>query len=607
MNPELRMAMSHLFGLSRAEEQPSSYTTLFVRPPYQDLLEEQRNVVLAGLRGSGKTTALRHLAEDPGDRGYVAIYHRVNKNQSLMFAGIDDVLVRRRAFAHYANLFIAHACLRLLCHRGAGEYGDTAELDLIASSLCVPQASTPSRLIENIEKAIIELENFVNNPKHLHSPQLGFSIAESPVKRISRFTLDALGTRAHVLFICIDEYENLLAPEIQVFNTYIKHAEKPISYKIGVRGRGMPDIRTVTENDPLNDPADLRTVQITESILDDSEFLTNVVDRRLQELNVKGFVPRVQVGEMLEQLSAREEAIRLGADSVAREVRAEIERSGLTLDRVSNLPDGDLYFVKYRAESRGISILEAATEWQADPTKCAIRLGNYRIPSIFWLSKGRKGLRMRKYYAGWDTFELLAAGNTRFMLRLIEASLSRGLTGKTDPWPISSKDQTNAARSVARNHLMQLDDGGAGGSVYRLLMVIGKALSELTRDPINRTPEPAEFELSGPKEDVEKVSALLREGVRILAFEQNIKNKLTAPTQVQEFVFRIHPILAPFFWISYTRKRRITLSATLLASANDDTEKSLGSILRSVGCLSPEPGPAQRGLFDDLFVEADLG
>lgn len=611
MKPELRKTLSHLFGRSRAENQPSSYSALFVRPPYQDQLEEQRNVVLAGLRGSGKTTALRHLASARNDAEYVAVYHCINKNQSLAFAGIEDVGVRRKAFAHYANLIIAHACLRLLFDRGHGDEQHPRDLSLIASSLCVEKASTPAVLIASIDKAIIDLENVVNNPRGFRASHFNFSIAESPVKRVCRFTLEALGRPVRALFICIDEYENLLLEELQVFNTYIKHAEKPISYKIGVRGRGLPATETLTDSDPLNDPADFRTVPITEAIINDTTFLVDVVARRLEELEKQRLIPAVSVEDMFEQLTAREEAMLFGADRVSREVRDEIDRSGLLLPHVTSLPDADLYFVKFHAESRGISVLESALEWENNPVQSATRLGNYRVPSIFWLSRGRKGLRMRKYYAGWDTFALLAAGNTRFMLRLVEASLTRGLEGyhsdhdEANPWPISSKDQTSAARSVARNHLMQLDDGGEGGSVYRLLMVIGKALSELTRDPIKRTPEPSEFELSGPASDLARVGALLREGVRILAFEQVVKNKLTAPTEVQDFAFRIHPILAPFFWISHKRKRRIVLDAAVLAGADEDAERSLRSILKSIGCESPSAEPMQRGLFDELFANEE--
>ena len=49
------------------------------------------------------------------------------------------------------------------------------------------------------------------------------------------------------LLCCIDEYENLLPYQQAALNTYIKHSEFPLSYKVGMKADGLKTRDTLTE------------------------------------------------------------------------------------------------------------------------------------------------------------------------------------------------------------------------------------------------------------------------------------------------------------------------------------------------------------------------
>lgn len=93
-------------------------------------------------------------------------------------------------------------------------------------------------------------------------------MAESPLRTFAEIlrTEGLLGER--VVFCCIDEYENLLNYQQAILNTYIKHAEPPLSYKVGVRKNGLRNRQTLDGQDVLRVPDDCLEIEIADEGFD---------------------------------------------------------------------------------------------------------------------------------------------------------------------------------------------------------------------------------------------------------------------------------------------------------------------------------------------------
>src|SRR5262249_25752510 len=160
--------------------------------------------------------------------------------------------------------------------------------------------------------------------------------------------------------------------------------------------------------DVLSTPDDYSEIDIAQEGFD--LFARQVVEHRLQRARERGIDVPDGLDEFLPELPFGVEAELLGCDRVADIALKEIVNVGdesLT-EWARNVPRAQLYFLVYWSEGTGNAVDVLARDWRADPQTWGTRLGNYGYGSLFWLSKGRKGARIRKYYAGARTFIGLA-------------------------------------------------------------------------------------------------------------------------------------------------------------------------------------------------------
>ena len=156
--------------------------------------------------------------------------------------------------------------------------------------------------------------------------------------------------------------------------------------------------------------------------------------------------------------------------------------------------------------------------------------------------------------------------------------------------------------AVATRQLEQLDSlGGHGGELKRLVLGIGKVFFELTRRPKGRTPEPTSFVLSGNSDLVAVVRKRLREGIANLVFVRNPRTKATSHVEIRDDEYSLHPILAPFFEMSYRKKRRITVKAEHLRMLQDDSKTAMALLLSNVEQTRSDDLPEQLAIFSSLY------
>jgi hypothetical protein len=241
----------------------------------------------------------------------------------------------------------------------------------------------------------------------------------------------------------------------------------------------------------------------------------------------------------------------------------------------------------------------------SDPAGWEVRLRNHGYASLFWLSKGRKGARLRKYYAGVGTFLSLASGNIRFFLELIDEAvqfqLETGWDGETQ-LQLSPKAQTESARLVGKRRLGQLEGlSERGVEIKRLVLAVGKIFFEFARDPIGRAPEQNSFIVNGDPSSCAMVAEILADGVAHLAFEATPKTKATSEAEMRDDEYRLHPIFCAFFEYSHRRKRRVTFQASSLLKLSSRPSQALSEMMSSADPTPTEELPAQLAMFTDFY------
>ncbi|WP_413748971.1 hypothetical protein [Variovorax sp. Varisp62] len=608
--------LRQLFGDNRAEWPSTHFSNLFVSPTYLKKLESMRPCFLVGGRGTGKTTALQSLRYDSmlarietdgqsfGDIAYLGILVRMNKNRVRAFSGGGEENPQwAKWFAHYFNLLVCAELtnLAIWLQLRFGQMLPAASIQLVAKELGLRALESLEELKGEIKVAISTLQLQVNNP----SRDLGInsSMAEAPLRTFSESLRDCglLGER--VIFCCVDEYENLLDYQQAIVNTYIKHAEPPLSYKVGVRKNGLRNRQTLDGQDLLRVPDDCLEIEIADEGFE--YFAKAVAELRLKYAKGEGAPVSEALRGFLEELTFSKEALALGAERIADGVLKELKGSEL-FDFFQNRPKSETYFLRFWQESEGGSLQELALSWFQNKIEWETRLGNYGYASLFWLSKGRKGVRIRKYYCGERTLLSLAAGNIRYFLELIDAAIGYELDRAdsfSDTLTISAKAQTIAARDVGKRRLSQLEGLAEHGvQLKRLVLAIGKVFFELAREPSGKAPEVTSFVLSGEPADIEEIQRLLQEGVGHLAFESEPRTKATSSSEVRDDEYRLHRIFSAFFEISHRKKRRMTIGAEhLLAVLKDRPAKIISTLLDDKPQTSKEDLPEQLALFSAFY------
>ncbi|MDQ2184815.1 hypothetical protein RBI13_06380 [Alcaligenaceae bacterium A4P071] len=614
-------ALRQLFADNRAEWPAHNFGDLFVTPTYLSKLETRRPSILVGGRGTGKTTALQSLKYDAclarleadgrsfSDQEYLGFLIRINKNRVRSFHGEDDSLDWGKYFSHYFNLL---ACLELSSLAAWLEQKNNKIFppDAVASiatdlGFFDFSGENSCELGVAIKSQISKLQLKVNNPNS--SIDIILSMAESPIRKFVDL-LDEHGMcDGRVIFCCIDEYENLLDYQQAILNTYIKHAAPPLSYKIGVRKNGLRNRRTLDGQDLLKTPDDYYEIEIAEEGFE--YFAREVASVRLKAARDNGVSVPEALSEFLQDLSFADEAALLGAERVAQSVLAELNGAPSHRYFVTQ-PFYITYFLMYWSASEGTPVRELADHWIANEKQWEVRLGNYGYASLFWLSRGNKGARIRKYYCGERVFLALASGNIRYFLELIDVAVSYEISeAKTFPkmLHISPKSQTLAARDVGERRLNQLEGLADNGvQLKRLVLAVGKVFFELARAPLGKTPEVTSFILSGAGDDIKQISHLLSEGVGHLAFEVEPATKLTSKVELRDDEYRLHRIFCAFFEISHRKKRRTVFDASnLTAVLGDHPGKAISSMLEESPQVAEDDLPEQLALFSAFYGDTD--
>ena len=603
-----------LFGIYRAEWLSDALFKLFTKPTYYPELETARPCVLVGGRGTGKTTVLRCLsyegrfaldgADDSrvADWPYYGFYYKVNTNSVRAFQG-DELTPRQwqKMFAHYLNLVLCGRLVEFLDWHSV-HVADAAPLpepisqEIAVALFCEP-ASTQEALLASIHKGVRRFEAWINNIDPDNLPNL--SMQGTVLDDLCVAALALPQFREKRLFFIIDEFENLLDDQQEVVNTLVKHCGPGYTFKIGVRELGWRRRSTLHHNEQLVSPADYERIDIEQRLEGEQfvRFATEVCSLRASSRFPDGF----DLDRMLPSMTADEEARLLGADARAREVRDELER--LAPDAARLVDDAsaiELSLVQYWARTKRVTLAEVVMERESKRQAWNDRLHNYRVPLLFTLRGSRPGIR--KYYAGWRTFTLLAGNNIRYLLQLVgQALLLQRQAGlPADGEAVSSALQTQAAINVGGKNVKELEGLGVhGAQLTRLVLSLGRLFEMLALQPEGRRPEITRFTLP-EDEPLGEVEGLLQAAVMHMALVRTVSSQRTN-LDLKSYDYAVHPIFAAFFGFSHRDMRKISLAPDIILQLMSDPKGAIRKVMRRRDHDPDQPLPDQLRLFEGFY------
>ena len=622
-NSDALVRLSELFGAHKAEWLGPRLFDLFSAPSYFPQMTTSRPCILIGGRGTGKTTVLRGLSyqgrfelENRNERSipswpYYGFYYRVDTNKVGAFKGpeLSDIEWLRH-FGHYMNLLMCVQVLRFLYWFQTTSQTSTElledDLASISAGFNLQSPSSNKHLLQLLERSLIEFEAHINNVADGSGPSL--SMQGAPIRLLieSVKRLDVFADK--LFFFLIDEYENLEDYQQQLMNTLIKHSGELYSFKICVRELGWRVHNTTSGYESLISPADYIRIDISEVMQDKGfeEFSHKVCQDRLTALVEGNDQVVVEIRELLPPISEEEEATLLGVEDHNKEILRELQEIGPT-EIVERLTPMEVCLLGYWAKSHNQSLNEAFEDFQKNTRTWRTRLNNYRHALLYTLRRGRPGIR--KYYAGWDTFIQLSGGNIRFLLQLVEESLTRHLrAGRGLHQPLTPDLQTQAAQAIGRTNLTELEGMSVhGAQLAKLLLGLGRILGVMAASPEGHAPEVNQFEVVGsPGGSAQQNDAdtLLTAAVMHLALARHSGSKLSDVSETRDWDYAIYPIFAPFFNFSYRRKRKMRLTPDQVLALVHSTNRAISQILADKNRNPEETLPEQLRLFEAFYAQS---
>lgn len=611
-------------GQYRAEYLQDKIFEFFSKPVYWDRLSDARPCLIEGGRGTGKTTTLRQFAYEGQYASHGAdlrkwsalgLYWRIETNVTSAFQGTrlpEEEWVR--LFGHYINLqfldmLVAFVEWRQETTGNATEVNPT-QLRRACLALSIDPVSSLGEFADRVAEELIRFEAAINglgaSTRELKLSALGRPVAELVGAILSDTTL-----HHRVITFCLDEYENLVPYQQRVINTLIKHVgDAGYTFKIGMRRNGLHERTTLNPSEFLIEPADYVRISIEDAIKkqDFGSFAAAICNERLAKIQTGAGKPRLEIRQLLPELSLASEASLLGAEKKVAAIRDELVSSGASAFELATFDGMDVVeacVLSYWAESRELPATSVLGEAISKPTEWKTRVGNYGYAMLFTLRQGRRGIS--KYYCGWSTFVLLADGNIRYLLYLVTEALTRHTNqGGSLAVPVSSENQTLAAQEIGERIVFELAGLHARGTqLTRLVLGLGRIFGIMAKQAYGHAPEVTQFRITDSTAN-DEVNALMDAGVMHNALVKFTGDKMAATSaETKDFDFQMHPIFAPFFVYSFRRKRRMNMrSEEIIGLASPTSATYIRSLLVRTDRKIENDPPRQLSLFAEFFRDA---
>jgi len=624
-----------MLARTRAEEHSADVWGEFFIPPYFDrlaLTSATRSVYITGKRGCGKTMLLKYFdyhtafskrrKEIPNDAiGHVGIYWRVDTQfcSSLKHRGIGDD-EWSVVFESYFSLVIATELLRAIETIAESAFSGFDQEDLAALSLpsaadYLAEAPTSVRdLTKYLESLRRRFTTWVSNVKAMDCPVLppGREFILSLIADLQ--THDALSALA--VFIYVDEIENLVPYQRHVLNAFLKHSQRPMI--VSFTSKEHPSNNETSGSESINATHDYRLVDLDYLLALSEAAMIFFAEVFLGNLDIAAGQPeseRLDIVRSHDRLAERQTpayqkavladmrarfpnmadkqiAIHALEQTPLRKGIQERIRKALK-DRRSSLTVDDFMFEGAPAEA--IVTLPALLNRETlHPDKVLAELKSFAAEqkgqfSSSWVHNNLFGSLLELYrpfgrecplYSGFETLCTMSNNNLRNFLILCYKTLEVAeLRDQPDP-PYGVSTQCRAAYDASEQLIKEIRTFGRFGEPLRMFVLrLGNIFRALQASPAMSEPEQNQFTInSGGRSLNEAELDFIAEAQRYGILVEQMETKSKSGIGLDILDYQLNPIYAPYFQISYRRKRKLEMSVEqfhTLVMGNENEYKEL--------------------------------
>lgn len=654
------LSITDAFSTNRAEELGLDVWDDFVIPLFYDeldLIAAKKARRIVGGRGSGKTMLLRflsHQSQFSVSRNFskddtlenIGLYWRADTNFLTMLKkqGVaEEGWIR--IFKHYLTIVTSIEVLKSLESVANSKFPLVSVSDIEGLNFDSLQdygdeyCGDYRAFYKKIVKKLRICESAIHNPHTINELIMlpDSFVASGLIDNISK-QLPAFKNTTFSLFI--DEYENLLTYQQKSINTKIKHGQSPLIYHVAMKKNGMETNDTLGE-ESIQGIADYRTIDLdyflseaTDIELFSAEIFLQRISRtgallkkvdlsiimdkdRVQERLSGEYKKRIIsiAAEILPGLSHQEMAeAALNSSSKKNKILSEIDRALQIKNSKTKIIPEDFVVEGFEQAtivvpsllSRSSSSIDSVySEWKA----LIAGEKNKFSGSGGWTANNFVGSYLRlfrtydrpcPFYSGFQTFVKLSRGNIRHFLELCNAAVLRCRLSPEE-LIVDVDTQALATRAASEDILNEAPTYGRMGSQLRTFIYnIGHIFEYSQMRRSQSEPEVNHFSIKGGysalnDEDIKFLNEAEKWGV--LYQEKSTKEKDKSNPDSVEWI--LNPIYAPFFFISYRKKRKIDFNPDqfrILRSGNKDARLSLEKSYRDKWELEESEQPYSYSL-----------
>lgn len=557
---------------------------LYFQPTYFEKLYRPGASCIIGERGSGKTTALRHLEYEINEErkiNAIAVYYRFETAamRSMLNKSMEDDL----NIDNFTQILVAIFCKKIIeSYSSLNDVTNetiesifSAAKDYIEDEIHIDDNRNVSDIVKLFERIRSRTFSNIRNGKY----QYLFDSREMLI-RITEVLQNQYG-KDFKIYLLLDEYENLTELQQKVINSMLKDAPYQIVYKICLRPEGFWTKDTLAEREYLMVSHDYEELDYIEDIMgadgERSKMLRSICSIRLAEyfksegilysseaLDIDNYLEHYDIEAEVENLNGKEDYEKNLKENIIRTTGNMYEDQVNSIEGLINLQIVDIMLEK------GNNFEDIFTEYRSNSGKYLNWIHNYKINALFIILEECKE---SKAYGGIDMIAYLANFNIRTVLAILDNIFSNinlhdmDLSSEGMKPFLSIKHQSEAIKYYSDLMVDQIGYVPYFGYEERNMMnALGEAFHQFLTDKRASKFEANNFMIIATKdideEERKKISRVLKVAVMWGLLIQIPANKIKGPTNYSSDgrLYIVHPIFSVHYRISYRRKQKIDIS-----------------------------------------------
>ena len=651
----MKPSVQGVFSKNRAEELDGDVWERFVIPPFfkrLDLTTARKPRVVIGGRGCGKTMLLRYLSHQttfsrlrtciPADELlHIGLYWRADTQfMNLMYGrGISEDRWSS-AFVHFVSIALGYeilASIESMATSSLETINEQQLKNLDFTRLQVFSTSCPMDMpgmMRYLQSQLWVMQTWANDIK-VDEPRFlpGVPFLKALISELKRQIPDLAPAN---FFVYIDEYENLRPYQQLIINTWLKHSQAPLIFNLAMK-RNAFETKTTTGPESLSNIHDYRVHDLELEL--GSDFPLFAAEILFLQLSLVGQHVPIDAAMLRDpnRLREREEKpysdlVRTAADVIfPAYTQAEMASLVFSTSIRNKLVDRLRQALRHRQSALDPADFMDAANAEASVVTPALLYRTSLSPDYVleqfrkvqhseandftgskdWTHNNFVGAYLQLFepharpcpvYAGFQAFCQLSHGNVRHFLELCHQSISR-----VDEWemgvPVPIEVQAEAARLASTSFLREVKACGPHGlQLYNFVMRLGSVFALAHQRPTQSEPEQTHFTLvEGLNQISPEDHKFIKEAVKwsVLYEEQETKSKAT--TDLEDMDYILDPIYAPYFHISYRKRRSIRIKTSDLVILIRGTYDDLKTLLKRYSTQwNVEPKELPPTLFSHL-------